>query len=927
MRLKKITALVLLITLFVSVMPAFARENTTAVAVTAEYEKNVDFVTSLEIYSFPEEKPDSEVSRAVFAKMVADLLGISGDYKATDYFTDVDETNQYADEIGIMAALGIMNGVGEKKFSPDVAITYTQAIKTVVTALGYDPAATVAGGYADGYKRCAYNIGIIENPPYDFDAPLTFADAANLIRLSAEAEVYEVVHFIGTKAYFASYEDRIVLNVYHNIYLAEGIMTDNGVTSTKGDTAIANDCAKIGSKVLTGVDYGEREFLGYYVEYYYRTDDNALMYVREKKGRNNIINVNAGALLSENDEFSKTCLVVDINGKTKKYKIDLYADLIYNGGLDKTFNGETLKIKGGTLRLIDADLDNDYELIIAEEYRDIVFKNINTETKKMVATYSEDAYAFINYGEYKTQIFQDISGETILPDSIKEGSVVSVFKSKNKEKIRFIVSEMSAEIVAEAVETDEDGRIKVSFGDATYEFSYTYETLMKTKPATFKAPELSSSYKILLNYEGNIAMLTETQGRLQYAYMLAAGTTGEGLDSGRVSVKLLLESNDYVTVPVSDKLIFDGEKNKKGKDILSSDILFDTATGNLKPQLVMIRIGVDGKLKELDTATDNRNSLFRFDLENFSLDFVSESAYSTNNINGLRTYNGNQFITASTKIFAVDNATKTVEETDEEMVSVIDYDTYTRRYGNCYMKLYDSNEGWEAGAIVISEPRDINSRLFVVTESYMQKDFDGEFRQAINGWWTQDLRSFVEADEGIFSEAVKKRYPESDGKILAGDILEIGFDVDEKINLVRVLYSPKRDNNPDYTYFDMNGQTEINDDQNYYILGYPCFVNQNRISTYSKANADYTTVSGSKTATAETFWSTILQSPTSSMSIFEFNCETEEVKVISWDEIPSAAQLTAKGYENINADTKVFLKRVKGTTYDVVVVTNLSSQY
>ena len=930
MNLKRIIALVLLIALVMTVMPAFANEETTAVSsFDAEaYKKNVDFITSLEIYSFSDEKADSSVTRAEFAKMIADLLGISADYSSSDYFTDVPSNSPYSGEVGAVASLGIMNGVGGNEFCPDENITYTQAVKTVVSALGYEPMAKLAGGYPDGYLKCAYNIGIIKNAPYDFNAPITFDAAANLIALASEAEVYEMVYLTEKKAYFASREDKVVLNVYHNIYLAEGIMTDNGITSLDGESAVSVDCVKIGDSVLNGADEKDREFLGYYVDYYYRADDNKLLYVMEKKNRNDVITIKADELMTDSTDFSKTCVVMEnANGKARKFKLDPYADLIYNGGLDKTFNGESLKIKEGTLKLIDADRDNDYELIIAEEYRDTVFKNLNTENGKIVSTYSETDYAFINYGEYKTAVFQNAMGEEISPESIKTGSVISVFRSKNKEKVRFVVSENVAEIVAETVETDEDGTVKITFGENTYEFSDTYENLIKTNPATFKVPTVSCSYKVFLNYEGNIAMLTETEGRLQYAYMLRAGKTGTGLDSSRVSVKLLLESDDYVTVPVADKLTLDGVKNQKGSDILSSDVFFDTATGEVKPQLVMIRISPDGKLKELDSAIDNRDSVFGFDLENFSLDFVSESGYTANAINGVRPYNGNQIISANTKIFAVDSASKTMEETDEELVHVIDFGTYTRRYGSSYIKLYDADEGWEAGAIVVSEPLDYQSRLFVVTESYVQKDFDGEFKQAINGWWTQDFRSFVESREGIFAEAVKARYPGSDGKIYPGDILEIGFDVDEGINRARMLYSPKRDNDPDYTYFDMNGQSSINDDNNYYILGYPCYISENRIGTYSKENPTYKPIAGNSVGTKELFWTTVLQAPTGSMSIFEYDCETKEVKIISWDKIPAAAQLTAKGYENINPDTKVFVKRVKGTTYDVIVVTNLSSQY
>ena len=55
MKIKKITALVLLIVFAMSVMPAFAAEEATVSSVDAEaYVKNVDFITSLGIYSFSE---------------------------------------------------------------------------------------------------------------------------------------------------------------------------------------------------------------------------------------------------------------------------------------------------------------------------------------------------------------------------------------------------------------------------------------------------------------------------------------------------------------------------------------------------------------------------------------------------------------------------------------------------------------------------------------------------------------------------------------------------------------------------------------------------------------------------------------------------------------------------------------------------------
>lgn len=919
----------LTILLVASSTPVFAESEETVYKEEAllEYNETVDFISRLELYSFSDKKPEEIVTRAMFAKMVSDLLGVEGDYLSTDYFTDVSAESEYSASIGAMASLGIMNGVGNGKFLPDEPITYRQAIKTVVSALGYEPAASAGGGYSDGYLHSARLLGIMKKAPYDYDAPLAFETAAYLIESSLEVDVFEILYLTENNAYYASREGRTVLSVYHNIFTDEGIMTDNAVTAINSGTLLSENCVKIGSRVLNSADEKEQEFLGYYVEYYYREDDSALLYVSEKPGRNDVVTVKASDIAADDSQLSKTCLVAEVDGKKKKYKIDLYANLIYNGGVDMTFGKETLKIKDGFIRLIDADTDGDYETIIVEEYSDIVFKSCNEENKKITATYSTEDYAFINYSDYKCVVFQNSDGTEIAPGDIKEGSVVSVFRSKNKEKIRFVVSEDKKELVAESVETDADGKTRIINNDTYYDFSSTYETLMTTKPGLYTRPEASSSYQAFFNYEGNISMLLKTEGRLQYAYIMAAGKEkNTGLSTNNVSVKLHLESDDTAVVPVAKKLTFDGVKNRTGSDILSSNALF-ASDGTFKPQLVMVRINSEGELAELDIAQDHTGSMFGFKLNEFSLDYVSTSAYSSKQINGLRTYDGNQIIDSNTKIFSVRNYSKSVETTEDDSVSVIDYSEFRQRYGSCYVKFYDVDESWSASVIVVSEPLDVSARWFVVTEAFMQKDADGEYRQAINGWWAQDYRSFIESREGVLSEAVKSRYPDSDGKIKPGDIFQIGFDLDQKIIRARMIYSPLRDTDPDYCFFDMNGNSEINDDKTYFILGYPCYVSKDRISTYSKANNDYTTVSGSDTTTKETFWTTILPAESGALTVFEFNCETKEVKIITREEIPSGAQLTEEGYENFNTDTKLLMMRESGTVNDMMVITNLDSNY
>lgn len=920
--LKKIAAFLLTVSLILTALPtALAEEGQGAVISAEDYAETVDCLSALGVYGFAEEKAESTVTRGMFAKIVTDLVGVEGFGNAEQYFTDVAMGHKYFSEIGTVASLGLMNGKGDGIFAPEEAITYTQAVKTLVSLLGYSPVAGLAGGYVGGYLRYAYEIGLLENPPYDYNAPLSFDVAADLVRLSLDVEVYEIISVKDGGVYFASTEDETLLKVYHGIGKEEGRMTDNGITALNRATQTLPGYCVIDGHRLSGVGEKERGFLGYYVEYYYREDDDELLYLCKTKRKNEDVTVKASDITPNASDFSKTCLVTEQEGREEKYDIDVNADLIYNGVLDETFTSNSLKIKDGTLTLIDTDRDGDYDLVIAEEYVDVVVLKCNTNTQILSAKYAPDGYGQIRWNEYETAVFENAEGAETDPSKIAENTVLSVFKSKNKEKIRFVASTLAADITVESVETDGDDW-EMSAQETVYCFSASYITLMKNNPSVYKKPEAGATYNALFNYEGNIAMLTESQGTLQYAYLMAAGNVGSGLRSETVSVKLHLESDHTAVVPTAKKLTLNGDSTKTGDDILKLSELYNKMTGAFQPQLVMVRINAAGELKELKTATDATSSMFGFDLEHFSLDFVSTLGYSPRSINGVLTYNGAQNINADTKIFVVRNSTTAVETSDEEEIKVIDYKTARGRYGSCFCKFYDADESWTCAAAVLSEPLDYSSRLFVVSDTFVRLNDKGEKVQSLSGWWGQDIRSFTEAREGVFSNAVLKRYPNTDGKVRKGDAFEVTFDVEENIIGARLIYSPARDTDPDYCFFDMNGNSAMDDDNTMYILGYPCYISNDRIGTYSKENKKYTTVLGTDGKTEEKYWTTFLTGE-SAIQVCEYDCKTGKVRKADVSAIPSVAQLTGDGYSNIETDTKVLVKRVDGVTYDVLVVTNV----
>ena len=106
---------------------------------------------------------EGPVTRAEMAKMLVLMLGLTPDSKAHE-FTDVPADHWANVYIGRAVAFGIVNGMGDGTFAPDEQVTYQQAVKMVVCALGYGVDAERRGGYPHGYVMTAMDLGLAPSP-------------------------------------------------------------------------------------------------------------------------------------------------------------------------------------------------------------------------------------------------------------------------------------------------------------------------------------------------------------------------------------------------------------------------------------------------------------------------------------------------------------------------------------------------------------------------------------------------------------------------------------------------------------------------------------------------------------------------------------------------------------------------------------------
>jgi len=145
---------------------------------------------TLDIISIPadgEFSPEASVTRGEMAYFLTKLYNAHitpGTPVNYDPFADVSNTHYYANSISYARGLGVMEGYGDGTFRPAQEVTYAEAVKTIVCALGYAVHAYThdVTAWPEGFLLSAAEIGLTKNITIiDPNAPATKGDIAILI--------------------------------------------------------------------------------------------------------------------------------------------------------------------------------------------------------------------------------------------------------------------------------------------------------------------------------------------------------------------------------------------------------------------------------------------------------------------------------------------------------------------------------------------------------------------------------------------------------------------------------------------------------------------------------------------------------------------------------------------------------------------------
>lgn len=475
--------------------------------------------------------PDKAVKRSEFAKIVCIGVVGTGEVAATagSGFTDVADDHWASGYIKVAAASGIINGMGDGTFAPDADVTYEQAVKMLVCALGYDAQAQSRGGYPNGYITVAGTLrllrGVVDG---------TMGQAANrglIAKLVDNALNVEVVDpLTGKTSGTVSSNDKTqteegqVISIYGTT-LEYG--EDSPCKRNQIELDLGNDTEIFSIEEL---DVDVDDLLGKYVTVYYEEDSGRdyqeLTKIREQTDSDDEITI----YLSDISEYDDN--TVEYMTEDEEYEeVDVNSDVIimFNGSPIDTSSKSLSEIldaninASGTVRFLDAEGEGAASIVFFMVYDTIVVNSITKNEFKVYDKIQSGKSIILDEDDRSVNITFTKSGSAAEFSTITTNNVLSIAKNEAGNKIDVLIS---ANTVNGTITEISGDCMTLVVNNKTYEVAKSYESEAKRLFAN------DTSVKLYLDAFNKIAFaeISASTTSYKYAYLVGA-EAGEGTDA------------------------------------------------------------------------------------------------------------------------------------------------------------------------------------------------------------------------------------------------------------------------------------------------------------------------------------------------------------------------------------------------------------
>ncbi len=535
---KKILATIVAIMLVVTSMslPTFAAftdlETGAASYTAATVLNNLGVINGYPDGSFG---PDKNVTRAEFTAMLLRTRGM-GSIGSTSLenppFPDVTTSDVSWAIANIRTAyeMGIINGYDDGTFKPNNDVLYEEAVKMIVCALGYGDMGVDSSVWYAKYITTATSLGFTSGAGGAIGTPATRAVIANMLYNCLEVNLAEN-NTITNKTVLEN-----DLNLTKNVGY---ISANSEISLTQADPNLRADEVEITIEdaygALTTATYKVddtskyEDMLGAQITFYYTTDRNSgYKYLTLATVKNTeTIEIPATDIYGSTGSSIEYLKNSD-DSKTTIVSVNPNAVVVYNGKLYSTtdkytdFESDKEMPTIGSVKLLDRDGDNKYDVVFVEDYEAWVVSSVTSSDKTISDNILRSNGKLVLDSEKVSGTVKivDKNGAETTFSSISKGSVVSV-KTDSYGNITAVVTNdsVSGKITAT------DSKKGVTINSKTYKFS---NQAPWKNGGSLAEPVYGDSGKFYLDIDGNIVAYDKTEAVVTqyYGYM-----TGSGYDT------------------------------------------------------------------------------------------------------------------------------------------------------------------------------------------------------------------------------------------------------------------------------------------------------------------------------------------------------------------------------------------------------------
>ncbi len=554
-------------------------------------------------------EPEFGVSRAEFAQVMFRIMN-DGSYVASEQiFADVsyEKDAEVFNAVAYLANQGIVSIPDDKCFNPYQYITLTDAMVMCVRALGYKTIAELRGGYPGGYLAIATQERLLSG--INSEEYLRRGAMAALIYNFLNAD-YLDIDTISSNGDIEYRNEAGILFKTHGINKGVGIVSANyhtGLDIPEG----TNDGGVV---VIDGKSYKVGEspasaLLGYKTNFFYKEDDGirTILYIRPVENlKKTEYDTSKGVEVSSFTENELRYSTPD--GDERELRFSENTKFIYNNkAVDASLSGI---LDSGVFRgkITHIDNGNDNDVVLIEQYKNIIIQSINSKTLVVTDELSGNSYS-LNENENDVYVFNGDRASS--PLKIKEGSLLTMYASKNVNGRKYIRCLIESNNVVGRVSYKTKDMVVIN--DVEYGISPSCEQEIKVglsaefyvnsfgEIVTFKlAEELGGNVAVILGYR------TETKS--------AFDNTQE--------IRVFTQNNNAVNISLAENVVIDGVMCKTFDETLNGKGAFRGLKNVGTATLVRYKTNSLGEINMLDThlpgTNDSNDTITRITVDGVS---------------------------------------------------------------------------------------------------------------------------------------------------------------------------------------------------------------------------------------------------------------------------------------------------------------------